>query len=70
MAAYAVILRECGGRVEILLSRLAPRVSRSEMWTLPGGGVDHGEDPRDALIREVVEETGLAATVGDRARGG
>ena len=68
MAAYAVILRERGGRVEILLSRLAPRVSRSEMWTLPGGGVDHGEDPRDALIREVVEETGLAATVGDRAR--
>ena len=68
MAAYAVILREAGGRVEILLSRLAPRVSRSELWTLPGGGVDHGEDPRDALIREVHEETGLAATVGDRAR--
>ena len=58
MAAYAVILRERGGRVEILLSRLAPRVSRSELWTLPGGGVDHGEDPRDALIREVQEEAG------------
>ena len=68
MAAYAVILREREGRVEILLSRLAPRVSRAELWTLPGGGVDHGEDPRDALIREVHEETGLAATVGDRAR--
>jgi len=68
VAAYAVILRVRGGRVEILLSRLAPRVSRSELWTLPGGGVDHGEDPRDALIREVEEETGLAATVGDRAR--
>jgi 8-oxo-dGTP diphosphatase len=68
VAAYAVILRERGGRIEILLSRLAPRVSRSELWTLPGGGVDHGEDPRDALIREVQEETGLAATVGDRAR--
>jgi 8-oxo-dGTP diphosphatase len=68
VAAYAVILREREGRVEILLSRLAPRVSRSELWTLPGGGVDHGEDPRDALIREVHEETGLAATVGDRAR--
>ncbi len=67
MAAYAVILRVRDGRVEILLSRLAPRVSRSEMWTLPGGGVDHGEDPRDALIREVQEETGLDATVGDRA---
>ncbi len=68
VAAYAVILRERGGRVEILLSRLAPRVSRSELWTLPGGGVDHGEDPRDALIREVQEETGLDAAVGDRAR--
>ncbi|GAB3024781.1 hypothetical protein GCM10011376_10460 [Nocardioides flavus (ex Wang et al. 2016)] len=68
MAAYAVILRERDGRVEILLSRLAPRISRAELWTLPGGGVDHGEDPRDALIREVVEETGLDATVGDRAR--
>lgn len=68
VAAYAVILRERGGDVEILLSRLAPRISRSELWTLPGGGVDHGEDPRDALVREVHEEAGLAAIVGDRAR--
>ena len=68
VAAYAVVLRERGGDVEILLSRLAPRVSRTEMWTLPGGGVDHGEDPRDALVREIHEETGLAATVGERAR--
>lgn len=68
MAAYAVILRVRSGQVEILLSRLAPRVSRTELWTLPGGGVDHGEDPRDALIREVHEEAGLLAVVGDRAR--
>lgn len=68
MAAYAVVLRERSGMVEILLSRLAPRISRTEMWTLPGGGVDHGEDPRDALIREIHEETGLAATIGERAR--
>ncbi|MDR7255566.1 ADP-ribose pyrophosphatase YjhB (NUDIX family) [Nocardioides sp. BE266] len=68
VGAYAVILREREGQVEMLLSRLAPRVSRAEMWTLPGGGVDHGEDPRDALLREVHEETGLAATIGERAR--
>lgn len=68
VAAYAVILRERAGAVEILLSRLAPKVSRTEMWTLPGGGVDHGEAPRAALLREIQEETGLDATVGETAR--
>ncbi len=57
MAAYAVVVRDD----RILLSRLAPRVSRHELWTLPGGGLDHGEDPRDAAVREVEEETGYIA---------
>jgi len=64
VAAYAVIVRED----QILLSRLAPRVSRNELWTLPGGGLDHGEDPRDAVVREIKEETGLDAEVGETAR--
>ncbi|MCF6379074.1 NUDIX domain-containing protein [Nocardioides KLBMP 9356] len=67
VGAYAVILREHGGRVEVLLSRLAPKVSGAELWTLPGGGVDHGEDPRRAVVREIHEETGLAATVSETA---
>ena len=28
-------------------------------WTLPGGGIEFGEDPEAAMIREVEEETGL-----------
>lgn len=64
VAAYAVILND----ERILLSRLSPTITPDELWTLPGGGLDFGEDPRDAVIREVHEETGLDAQVGETAR--
>jgi ADP-ribose pyrophosphatase YjhB (NUDIX family) len=69
VAAYAVILRTLeDGEDLLLLSRLSPHVSSDELWTLPGGGIDHGEHPRDALVREIKEETGLDALVGETAR--
>ncbi|MFH8371315.1 NUDIX hydrolase [Streptomyces sp. NPDC018031] len=62
VAAYAVIL-DAG---KILLARwTGPEGKR---WTLPGGGLDHGEDPYHAVIREVHEETGYHVTV-DRLLG-
>jgi ADP-ribose pyrophosphatase YjhB (NUDIX family) len=60
VAAYALIRR---GTDELLLTRLAPQVA-FKGWTLPGGGVDHGEHPREALRREVLEESGLHAEPG------
>jgi len=33
------------------------------MWTLPGGKVEFGEHPDNAVVREVLEETGLKVSV-------
>lgn len=58
LAAYAVCVE--AGRV--LLARHVSREGESS-WTLPGGRVEHGEDPFDAVVREVAEETGCDAKV-------
>lgn len=54
IGAYALVVSEQGilGTVNSTTT-LAPGI-----WTLPGGGVDPGESPSDAVLREVFEETG------------
>jgi ADP-ribose pyrophosphatase YjhB (NUDIX family) len=62
VAAYAVCVDEAR---RILLCRLAQGATRDRdgWWTLPGGGIEHGEHPRDGVLRELAEETGLTGEV-------
>jgi len=59
VAAYAV----CRDGDRLLCCRLAPGEPSPGSWTLPGGGIDFGEAPEAAVLRELEEETGLVGRV-------
>lgn len=59
VAAYGVCLRD----EHLLLARWVSPDGSMRHWTLPGGKVEHAEDPFDAVVREVAEETGYEARV-------
>ena len=59
LAVRAVILHE--GR--LLIVNAYPG-QRSDLWCAPGGGVEAGASLPDNLVREVMEETGLAVAPG------
>lgn len=54
LAAYGIVLSRRG----LLATQFSDRTAVPGLWGLPGGGIDAGESPSQALIREVAEETG------------
>jgi len=59
----AVVIFDDEGR--LLLVKRAPGATRPGLWSIPAGFVDYGEEIRAAAARELLEETGLTAEVGD-----
>jgi 8-oxo-dGTP diphosphatase len=60
IAAYALCVDDSQ---RLLLVRIAPGYPEVGRWTLPGGGVEFGEDPARAVLRELGEETGLEGDI-------
>lgn len=55
--AARVVLLDDADRV-LLFQGIDPQVPEVRFWFTPGGGLEEGESPYDAAVRELVEETG------------
>ncbi len=57
LTVVAAVVRDQAGR--ILLTRRPAGRHMAGLWEFPGGKVEAGESPRDALVRELLEELGI-----------
>jgi ADP-ribose pyrophosphatase YjhB (NUDIX family) len=60
VAAYNVCIDAAD---RLLLCRLSAVTEAPGAWTLPGGGIEFGEHPEAAALRELEEETGLVGEI-------
>lgn len=63
LPVVAAVLRDAQGRV--LLARRLPGGPHGGLWEFPGGKIEPGETPREALARELAEELGIQVAVSD-----
>ncbi|WP_156759758.1 NUDIX domain-containing protein [Microbacterium karelineae] len=59
LPAVSAVIRNEDGQV------LLARSHADDRWGLIGGGLEPGEDPIEAIAREILEELGVEANVGD-----
>jgi 8-oxo-dGTP diphosphatase len=60
--AAALIIRDG----EVLIGQRRPDQPMASLWEFPGGKIEAGETPQQALARELAEELGIQATIGQQ----
>jgi 8-oxo-dGTP diphosphatase len=60
--AAALIVRDGA----VLIGQRRPDQPMAMLWEFPGGKIEPGETPQQALVRELAEELGIQATIGPR----
>ncbi len=62
-----MLLRDCAGGVIFFDDKLFLLLNEKSEWVMPKGLIKNGENPQDAAIRRVFEETGIKGKIIEQA---